>query len=237
MDRVEFQAGLGMHGDESSFASSERDQRAGGGPATGARPAAAFADSAAHRLRELLAEGSRIREEDADGYVVAASVGRDSRPSQGSSVTAPPEGQVQPGASHAVLSALRSMRERLRASEAERHSLVDQLQAAHDRIREVSRRGGARPRRSTRARLGSLCPATVCAPAMRRRPRVSQLEAELSRVREEGEGWRRAEEADHRKQLGQMHAELQSVRIQLLETSQDLTVRPSGAPGTARAHA
>ncbi|KAA0152024.1 hypothetical protein FNF29_04139 [Cafeteria roenbergensis] len=197
MDRVEFQAGLGMHGDESSFASSERDQRAGGGQATGARPAAAFADSAAHRLRELLAEGSRIREEDADGYVVAASVGRDSRPSQGSSVTAPPEGQVQPGASHAVLSALRSMRERLRASEAERHSLVDQLQAAHDRIRE--------------------------------------LEAELSRVREEGEGWRRAEEADHRKQLGQMHAELQSVRIQLLETSQDLTLHQGRVEEAGRA--
>lgn len=228
MDRVEFQAGLGMHGDESSFASSERDHR-GGGQATAARSAAASADSAAHRLRELLAEGSRIREEDTDGFLVAASVGRDSRPSQGSSVATPLEGQVQPGASHAVLSALRSMRERLRASEGERHSLVDQLQAAHDRIQEVRRVAAAIAALRSRLPRTSV-PPTVRVPTRYARPCALQLEAELSRIREEGEGWRRSEEAEHRKQLGEMHAELQTVRIQLLETSQGLTVRPGWCP-------
>jgi hypothetical protein len=134
MDRAVWQ-----HGEHEAQGDAEAQQTTSH-PATAGNSAVTEAQAAAARLRDLLAEGSRFRATGATDPG-GAPTWRTAASDSGLQPSADAGSSVHPGASQAVLSALQSLRLRLRATETERDDLRRQLDGAQQRINEVSAAG------------------------------------------------------------------------------------------------
>lgn len=131
LDRTEWQYGVRETRDDVG------DAKGMTAPTTAGKTAIGEAQAAAERLRELLAEGSRMRATGATDPG-GAPTWRTGTSDSGLQPAPDAGSTVHPGASHAVLAALQSLRLRLKSTESNRDDIQRQLDAAKRRIDEVN---------------------------------------------------------------------------------------------------